>query len=460
MQHISFKNKMMLACMAFLVLVTASIFVRLATAQLLVRKLHIDNALTRTILSDVQVIFMPDVTPEHPEVKIPWHELYPFANGETAADNAYTRLTARLQAATEKIKFIEDKKVGKWSSEWLVQGRRLIELGRYYEPIIGWRILNPEHNTYEFRDGYWTYALTRTDMSGRVEAVRELQALATANGAQLLFVQAPYKTNKYGDAEVNGWLDFANANADELLTGLAASGIKTFDLRAALGAGLTDEEYHQLFFRTDHHWTPRTALKAAGLLGKELAAMGIAVDGSHFSPADYTVELRPQSFLGSQGRKVTLAHTAADDFEIYHPKFSSLVQLTIPDREVAETGTFDVFYDKQALIDCGDVYNQDFYHAYGYSDRPLLRADNLLLADYPEQKVLILRDSLGDTLIPFLSTGVKHIIALDLRGFSGSLKTFVERERPDVIVVMYTASYARAANAKTRMEGPKNFDFR
>ena len=52
--------------------------------------------------------------------------------------------------------------------------------------------------------------------------------------------------------------------------------------------------------------------------------------------------------------------------------------------------------------------------------------------------MLIIRDSFLDTELVFLSMALKDIILLDIRHFDGSLESYIEQERPDIVMVMYT----------------------
>lgn len=278
----------------------------------------------------------------------------------------------------------------------------------------------------------------------------------SASGAQLLFVQAPVKVDAYGDEEVNGKLDFSNQNADELLAGLRANGIEVMDLRENLHeAAPTSEAYHRFFFRTDHHWRPQTALLATDLLAQRLQAAGIPIERAAYNPVRYQVETRPAFFLGSQGKKVTLAKTEPDDFDVVTPDFPVKLHVEMPSLDVDTTGGFDLLLDPRQ-IERKDYYYLNPYAFYGHGDVPLMRIKNLNQPDNGK-KILFIRDSFCDTLVPYFALGCRRLVSLDLRHFTGSLETFIREEKPDVIVVMYTASYS----GKIDWSGHKDkFDFR
>ncbi|MBQ9896612.1 MAG: hypothetical protein IJM40_04780, partial [Synergistaceae bacterium] len=54
-------------------------------------------------------------------------------------------------------------------------------------------------------------------------------------------------------------------------------------------------------------------------------------------------------------------------------------------------------------------------------------------------KILFLHDSFGDTVIPFLTLAVKQLDILDLRVFTGSVKSYIKQHTPDCVIVLYNS---------------------
>lgn len=176
----------------------------------------------------------------------------------------------------------------------------LVEDGRHYENAIGWQVVNPSQQIAKLDDGSLTFAYLRSAQQERIDAVVKLADFVTEQGVHLLFVQAPFKVDAYGDEDVNGKLDFSNQNADELLSGLRQNGIEVMDLRENLHEAVpTSEAYHRFFYRTDHHWRPQAALLATDLLAQRLEAEGIPMTRAVYAPERYQVETDSAFFLGS-----------------------------------------------------------------------------------------------------------------------------------------------------------------
>ncbi|MBR2216244.1 MAG: hypothetical protein IJ849_10900 [Selenomonadaceae bacterium] len=444
------KNILMLLCMGILVIMCASIILRFGTRQVLVKRLHMNNAVTQTILFDApQLQELHAVSNQ--DVKIPWEELYPFADGKDETITRYLR--TGNEAPKQKI----TSKIEKWTTEYLLGYYPIVELGRHLEDIVGWRIINPKLDVLKMADGYLTYRYPKVDVGEHIESLKYLNQTAIDNNSKLLYIQAPFKVNKYGDKDINGRLDFSNANADELLQGLAEAGIDTLDLREVLNEKVGREHFHELFFRTDHHWKPETGLMAAEIIARQLqAAYDIDVDFSHFNLADYEVTVYKDWFLGSQGKKVTLARTSPDDIALLKPNFTSKVHVYLPTKSINADGDFSLMLEMRHLDKTG-YYTDSPYNTYIYGDQPLMDINNLQLADFREQNVLIIKDSFANAMSPFLAMGLKHLTVLDLRHFNGSVAKYIETAKPTVILVLYNPA---AASQKIVWDHSSLFDFR
>ena len=79
------------------------------------------------------------------------------------------------------------------------------------------------------------------------------------------------------------------------------------------------------------------------------------------------------------------------------------------------------------------------------------------LTGFSNQKILIIRDSFGDTIIPLLSLGCKNITAVDLRYFTGSLRALVKEFQPDAVLILYTNNWQGSIHWNNHND---EFDFR
>lgn len=367
------KQAVMFACFAMLVVAMGVVFTRFGTAQVLIKHLHQDNAVTQFVFHDDPDIHLRNQA--KPEKKVDWAREYPFA--DAAQPSLFSRVLDKSRAFESRVTKGAETKVEEWTTKHFWQYPTLVESGRHYEDAIGWQVVNPSQQITKLADGSLTSTDPRRAQQERVDSMVELADVAAEQGAQLFFVQAPFKVDAYGDEEVNGKLDFSNQNADELLAGLRANGIEVMDLRENLHeAAPTSEAYHRFFYRTDHHWRPQVALLATDLLTQRLEAAGIPIERAAYNLAKYQVETRPAFFLGSQGKKVTLAKTEPDDFDVITPGFPVNLHVEMPSLDIDTTGGFDLLLDPRQ-IERQDYYNLNPYAFYGHGDVPLMCIENL-----------------------------------------------------------------------------------
>lgn len=438
MNVVDFRGKVMLCCLMVLVVFMSGIFLRLGTRQVLVKRLGMDNAFTQMVLFDRQELQVKEGEKKK-NVDINWAAKYPFYE-QQAASYQLGNFLRNMSGLKISIKKLEEEKIDKWCRDYLAFYSVLVEAGRGIDNVLAWDLMTPGMDVYRLQDGYLTYSHRKLDMAEHIGAVAEFAQLVSQQGGRLLYVQSPGKTNPFGDRELDG-LDYANYNTDMLLQGLQARGVDVFDLRQDMYRDMGNEGWHKAFFRTDHHWLPSTALWAAEKLAARLHAdYDVDVDFGHFSEADYDVVNYENYFLGSQGKKVTLAKTTAEDIALYYPKFSTDIRLEIPSLGIDTRGDFTIMYDMER-VKKRDFYGDNPYAAYGYGDIPEIKVHNFTNEHLRDKKILIIRDSMVDTVLPFLSMGLKDITLLDIRHFNGSVRRYVGDCKPDIVIVMYKPSY-------------------
>jgi hypothetical protein len=139
--------------------------------------------------------------------------------------------------------------------------------------------------------------------------------------------------------------------------------------------------------------------------------------------------------LGSSGRKVTLAQTQPDNISLIYPKFNTNITLKALYGNIEKEGDFDIIYDYKHINKI-DYYNLNPFVAYQFGLNPVVVIKNNLLQD--GKKVLFIRDSFTGVVAPFFSLGLENTEELDLRLFTGSVQTYIEQTKPDMVIVMYT----------------------
>lgn len=196
------------------------------------------------------------------------------------------------------------------------------------------------------------------------------------------------------------------------------------------------------FFKTDHHWKPETALWAAQKVAQVLNdRFSYNADLTELNPENFNKTVFPQKHLGSYGQRVTLSRTLPDDFSLFFPKFPTSIHLDIPSMNLSKDGDFSILYDRHRLDsqkDSDNPYPPYVYATYLYGERAIISIKNHQKKN--EKKLLMLHDSFSDSMAPFLALSMEQLNLVDLRCFTGSIKNYIQQNRPDTVVVCYTVS--------------------
>ena len=416
-------------------------FIKIYVGEVLTKSCGIRNSVTDFILRTVpedevkedsvkpQIVIADSV--QEPDR---WQQMYPFKETSFIAD--YCETESLKLPVEEEIKTVTEQIfdfAGKYFSgfDWLSGKYGHPEAPETNEkkaekPTSGYNVVVP------LSDGYLTEYNPQSDMTEKALAVTALSEYCKKTGCGFLYIQEPYKIDKYHDTDVSGVLDFSNQNIDSFIELLKANGVSVLDFREVLhNAGLTRQ---QTFYRTDHHWLAETGFRASAYILKYLKEnYKFNVDTEIINESGFSKKIYKDFFLGSQGKKVTLEKTEPDDFCLYYPKFETKLKVYIPNMGIDRIGDFTLLYNMYHVKVC-DYYGRNPYAAYSYGDQPIMQISNELITD-DDTKILLLHDSFCDCVIPFISLGTKNVHALDLRHFTGSLETYIDTEKPDIVIV-------------------------
>lgn len=184
----------------------------------------------------------------------------------------------------------------------------------------------------------------------------------------------------------------------------------------------------QVYFKTDHHWTMEGAYQAYaawcnmhGTAGKELSA---------FSP-----ECVSRAFFGTLYSKAPAFGAEPDVF--------MLPQKTA-DAEVLVNGKkADGIYQWEKL-ETKDKYG--IYFGGNFGKVEIIRQDGKAVSDGKkadgsvEKKLLLIKDSFANSVVPFLMEHYNKIIMLDLRYYNESVAELLQKEQPKEALFLYEIS--------------------
>lgn len=282
----------------------------------------------------------------------------------------------------------------------------------------------------------------------RLEMGLSGQKLANTNevlkqmGIPFVYVQAPSKIDLEKEILPVGIENYYNENADSLLAELAARDVRTIDLRPAFCS--TQEDVQKYFYRTDHHWNYRGAFKAFQLLVPEF--QNIMKDDSdasmYMDEANWELHNLPDSFLGSQGKRVGKYVTGLDDFEYYLPRFETdMTMMWVQEGDLCKGSFEDCIVRKDVLEKYQDYFSWEsvIYCSFIGSDYGLIEHRNRKPA--VRKRILVIKDSYALPLQAYLSTVFEEVDVVDMRVYTQStLIEYVQMTHPDLVVLIHNPS--------------------
>ncbi len=388
--------------------------------KVLVEKMALDEAFVSLVNDHAMVR-------PYEKQQINWQKLYPFEEDKSKQVNKLTAYKKVISSVKEKIT--------DYSSSNLLFYQEMIELEKRYEQIVGkLHNFNDNETPLEIDDNYFVRLEPRVDVKEKVAATVELANFCSAQNINFLFVQPPTRLDLERDARYLR-LDNSIENVNAYLAGLSAAKVDQLDTRESVAK--ENINVRDLFFGTDHHWRPEAGLWSTRLIAQKLNRdYGYTIDTTLFDRSKYNEELYEKLFLGAYGRRVTLVEAEPEDIILFYPKFKTAIDYQIPEIGVEKSGDFSVTYDMSA-VSTTDFYNHSVYAAYNYSERAIIRLHNTL--NTGNNKLMIVKDSFADVVAPFLALGVKDTCVVDLRFFDGSLHSLIKDEKPDTLIVLYSA---------------------
>ena len=244
--------------------------------------------------------------------------------------------------------------------------------------------------------------------------VDSLNALAENAGVPVYFALIPGAGEICRDAlPENAPMD---SQRDVIGRAYARTTAQTVDVYGALAPHA--DEY--IFYGTDHHWTSLGAYYGYTALAD---AMGFeARPASDYSPV--TVSER---FYGTTYSSSGFSWVEPDRIERWVPQSEATSVTNYPEGEPV-SGT---------LYDDSFLEKKDKYASFlgGNTPRVVLETGE---TDKPV--LLVVRDSYMDSLTPFLQEDFSEIHVLDLRYYRQSLKSYVEENHIDEVLVCYSVS--------------------
>lgn len=182
-----------------------------------------------------------------------------------------------------------------------------------------------------------------------------------------------------------------------------------------------------LYFRTDHHWTALGAYYAYQCFAAAKGIMPIPIEA--YETVQYDGFLG--SFYSSSGQSPALGKTP-DTVIAYKPPLNTTMHFTQTDGQVISW---------PIISDVSDYNASGKYLTFIAGDQPYEIIENNDLA--AGESCLVIKESYGNALVPFLVSHYKTVHVIDPRHYKGTLSEFLSTTPVDDIIFIANISTTR-----------------
>ena len=198
-----------------------------------------------------------------------------------------------------------------------------------------------------------------------------------------------------------------------------STGAATIDLYDTLNAHRDEDVY----YRTDHHWTSLGAYYGYTGLATALGYTPVPLN-------DYTETVRSTEFYGTVFSSSGVRWVRPDTISTYVPDDG----ITVASHTYDNKG--NPVEEPRQLYDTSFLSVKDKYSMFLGGNQPLGVVKNANNPDGP--RLLIIRDSYADSLVPFLTPHFSEIHLVDLRYYKLSIADYIAQNGIDQALVLYS----------------------
>lgn len=382
-------------------------------------------------------------------VMINWEEWYPFSSEDSepteVVDETFGHKFQRAWNQYEELIHAVEGKLEYYCEEGLFFYHQAVAVASKLEHMVGLEA-SASGDVLQMNNGYLTYMepeCPEEDIQEIADEVQDFDAFLKSMDIPFFYANAGSKVCPYDRQLSDGVEEYTNQNGTALLTALQKRGVDTLDFREKMQADHLD--WYDSYYKTDHHWKTETGLWAAGKLAEKLnEEADLNFDAAMFEKENYRFDTFETCFLGGQGRSVSGINAQIEDYTRILPAFDTRFSLQIPTRSVDLTGSYE-----QVLFDADRMEQILSYSANDHMNRPgaydcararndaLVHIRNLNAPDNADQTILLLQDSFSWYSTSFLACDIGAVDIIHPGAFSGSIRAYIQKTKPDAVVLMY-----------------------
>ncbi|WP_067730229.1 DHHW family protein [Oceanobacillus damuensis] len=293
-------------------------------------------------------------------------------------------------------------------------------------------------------DGEWVYPKPFTEVNKdaiqmATTNIEQLKDYTNKREISLYFFSLPDRRNML-DINYPGWVEPSIGDLDKetLLSKFPEEHIQVIDVADEWQKKFGLKDYKDFYYKTDHHWNMTGALAAYEVIRNTFdASMPIYEDGP-FNPEEFTKKcIKDKTFMGIYNQQLyeTLEPSGEEicyavSNQIQTGKWQTFIRGLEPENEVSFQDIFGKANQlNQEQVTYAEVFTTDYSELHIIN--PYKKEKN--------SKVLFLKDSYANPLVPLLANHFQHTTFYDLRHNKGeSLYDYLEKGDYDAVVFLYS----------------------
>lgn len=183
---------------------------------------------------------------------------------------------------------------------------------------------------------------------------------------------------------------------------------------------LENNKDENLYYKTDHHWTTDGAYYGYRAI----------MEGLGYTPRskeEFSINKVTNDFYGTLYSKGGFRHLVGDDINVYIPNGNTDVLVNYVEEDKKAT----TFYDLNALN------KKDKYSLFLGGNHSVVKINTPCENG---KKLLIIKDSYANSLVPFFSQDFSSILMVDLRYYNGDIYEFIKQNQVNDVLFLYNAN--------------------
>jgi len=296
-----------------------------------------------------------------------------------------------------------------------------------YDELVGNDLsVNGGNSIIRLDNGYYTCLFPYSDSAQTWTNIRDFAAWLKERNIRCVHLLPPYKFDDRVTVFPEGVPHGYGRMMSEYQRFLSDNEIPYLDAAPVLLK--ENPNFFDWFYKVPVFHTARAGLTIARAAAQKLNdELAILADVEAVRAENFTRIVHPRIFRAPpwvQGRDA-----ADEDFEVLCPKASGRFHVEVPSLGLARDGEFgDTIFAQNYLRSTSSQYA-----AFLYGHPPLIQVENLACPN--STRVLVIRRCDTGNICSYLACTVRHLDVIFPLGFDGSIRTFIEKTKPDVVML-------------------------